>query len=94
MKRRRWFLPDSPDVLGLLRGQLAVTIEGIDAFQAWTEGDPAAAERVREREHAGDTAKRELLGALRSSPRTRSRSRAASTGCSTPPATSSTSPRR
>jgi len=65
MKRRRWFLPDAPDVLGLLRGQLAVTIEGFDAFQAWTEGDPAAAERLREREHAGDAAKRELLGALR-----------------------------
>jgi uncharacterized protein Yka (UPF0111/DUF47 family) len=65
MTRRRWFLPESPDVLGLLRGQLAVTIEGIDAFHEWAAGDPAAAERVRELEHSGDTAKRELLGALR-----------------------------
>ena len=65
MTRRRWFLPDSPDVLGLLRGQLAVTIEGIDAFQAWAAGDPAAAQCVREIEHDGDTAKRALLAALR-----------------------------
>ena len=65
MRRRRWFLPDSPDVLGLLRGQLAVTIEGFDAFHAWAAGDRAAAARVREIEHAGDAAKRELLGALR-----------------------------
>lgn len=65
MTRRRWFLPESPDVLGLLRGQLAVTMEGFDALHAWAAGDPAAAERVREIEHAGDAAKRELLGALR-----------------------------
>lgn len=65
MTRRRWFLPESPDVLGLLRDQLAVTIEGFDAFHAWAAGDRAAAERVRELEHAGDAAKRELLGALR-----------------------------
>ena len=65
MTTRRWFLPDTPDVLGLLRAQVAVTIAGIDAFRAWAGGDPAAAERVRELEHDGDAAKRELLGALR-----------------------------
>ncbi|HET8953441.1 MAG TPA: DUF47 family protein [Solirubrobacteraceae bacterium] len=65
MSRRRWFLPESPDVLGLLRGQVAVTREGIDALGAWAAGDPAAAQRVRDLEHAGDAAKRELLGALR-----------------------------
>jgi hypothetical protein len=63
--RRRWFLPDAPDVLGLLRGQIATTIDGFDAFHAWALGDPGAAGRVREIEHAGDAAKRELLGALR-----------------------------
>ena len=30
-------------MLGLLRGQVAVTIEGVDAFAAWAAGDPAAA---------------------------------------------------
>jgi uncharacterized protein Yka (UPF0111/DUF47 family) len=65
VRRRRWFLPDAPDVLGLLRAQLTVTVEGLDAFQRWAAGDRSAAQRVREREHAGDAAKRELLKALR-----------------------------
>jgi hypothetical protein len=63
--RRRWFLPETPDVLGLLRSQVAVTLEGLDAFAVWAAGDPAAAEGVRDAEHRGDAAKRELLTALR-----------------------------
>ena len=63
--RTRWFLPNSPDVLGLLRRQVAVTIEGVDAFAAWAAGDAAAAQVVRDAEHRGDAAKWELLGALR-----------------------------
>jgi len=62
---RRWFLPETPDVLGLLRGQVAVTMEGLDAFGAWAAGDPAAAEGVRDTERRGDAAKRELLSALK-----------------------------
>jgi uncharacterized protein len=62
---RRWFLPETPDVLGLLRSQVAVTIAGLDAFRAWAAGEAAAAEHVREAEHRGDVAKRELLVALR-----------------------------
>ncbi len=65
MRQRRWFLPDTPDVLGLLRRQLAVTIEGVNAFAAWAGGDAAAAEALRDAEHRGDTAKWELLSALR-----------------------------
>ena len=61
MSLRRWFLPETPDVLGLLRRQVAVTIEGVDAFAAWAAGDATAAEAVRDAEHRGDAAKRELL---------------------------------
>lgn len=63
--RRGWFLPQSPDVLGLLREQVAVTIEGVDAFAAWAAGDTAAAAVVRDAEQRGDAAKRALLSALR-----------------------------
>jgi uncharacterized protein Yka (UPF0111/DUF47 family) len=63
--RRRWFLPDNPDVLALLRAQLAVTIEGLDAFAAWAGGDAGAAQQVRDAERRGDEAKRGLLVALR-----------------------------
>lgn len=65
MTVRRWFLPDTPDVLGLLRRQVAVTIEGVEAFVEWAAGDEGAGERVRDAEHRGDQAKRELLTQLR-----------------------------
>jgi uncharacterized protein Yka (UPF0111/DUF47 family) len=65
MSRRRWFLPEEPDVLGLLREQLAVTIEVIDRFAAWAAGDGAAAAAVRDAERRGDAAKRDLFNALR-----------------------------
>ena len=65
MTRQRWFLPESPDVLGLLGRQVAVTAEGMDAFAAWAAGDAGAADTVRAREHAADAMKREVLDALR-----------------------------
>jgi uncharacterized protein Yka (UPF0111/DUF47 family) len=65
VKRQRWFLPESPDVLGLLQLQVAATVEGIDAFAAWAGGDAAAADTVRVCEHRADKVKRELLDALR-----------------------------
>lgn len=65
MSHRRWFLPETPDVRGLLRAQVAVTIEGLDALARWADGDTSAAEAVRAAEQQGDTAKRALLGALR-----------------------------
>jgi uncharacterized protein Yka (UPF0111/DUF47 family) len=62
--RSNWFLPEAPDVLGMLRKQLAVTMEGMDALSEWAHGDPAAAQRVRELEHEADACKRELQLAL------------------------------
>ena len=65
MTRKRWFLPETPDVLGLLREQLAVTIEGVDAFVAWAGATRLPREVLRDAEHRGDAAKRALLDALR-----------------------------
>ena len=65
MRRAGWFLPETPDVAGLLLGQVAVTIEGVDAFHAWAQGDTASAAAVRDAEERGDVAKREVLEALR-----------------------------
>ena len=64
MTHRRWFLPETPDVLGMLRAQMEVTVEGIDAFLLWARGEPGAADTVREDEHRADDAKRELRLAL------------------------------
>lgn len=65
----RWFLPGDADVLGALRSQMAITVEGIAAFATWcaapAEGAADAAERVRASEHAADTAKRAVRMALR-----------------------------
>jgi len=63
-RRSNWFLPDTPDVLGMLRQQLAVTIRGMDALVEWAHGDESAAARVREIEHEADVCKRELQLAL------------------------------
>ena len=65
MRRHRWFLPESSDVLGLLRRQLELTIDGLDAFAAWAAGDDEAGMTVRELEHRADDARRELHSALR-----------------------------
>ena len=62
---RRWFLPETPDVLGMLRAQIAVTVDGFDALAAWASGDATAGERVRAAEHAADDEKRALWRALR-----------------------------
>ena len=64
MKVQRWFLPDSPDVIGMLRRQLDVTTEGVDALVEWARGDVSKAEVVRALEHRGDEHKRELEAAL------------------------------
>lgn len=65
MSRRRWFLPETPDVLGSLRAQLAITIEGTDAFVAWTHGDDAAAARLDDAVTRSRVAGRRLLEQLR-----------------------------
>jgi uncharacterized protein Yka (UPF0111/DUF47 family) len=62
---KRWFLPEEPDVLGMLGDQLAVTIVGLDAFAAWAGGERDAQARVRAEEHRADTAKRDVHRALR-----------------------------
>lgn len=61
----KWFLPESPDILGLLHTQLAVTIEGMGAFADWAGGRPEAERAVRDGEHRADAAKRELYRTLR-----------------------------
>ncbi len=62
---RRWFLPQSPDLIGLLVRQGEVTIEGMDAFSAWSRGDPNQGEIVRGIEHRANLASREVLTAIR-----------------------------
>lgn len=64
MTRRSWFLPETPDVLGMLREQATVSIEGIEALVSWAGGDPGGAETVRACEHRADEKKRELRKAL------------------------------
>ncbi len=60
MTLHRWFLPSAPDVLGTLREQLAVTLEGLEALRSWASGDLSQADVVREYEHRADVHKREV----------------------------------
>ena len=64
MKVQRWFLPDSPDLIGMLRLQLGVTTEGVDALVEWARGDESKAAVIRSLEHRGDEHKRVLEAAL------------------------------
>lgn len=64
MRRRRWFLPATPDVLEMLRDQAAITLEGSKALVAWAGGEPTAADRLRDCEHQADECKRQLRSAL------------------------------
>ncbi len=64
MTLHRWFLPSAPDVLGTLREQLAVTLEGLEALRSWAGGDPSQADVVRGCEHRADVHKREVSALL------------------------------
>ncbi len=64
---RRWFLPETPDVLGMLHTQVRITIDGVGALERWAAGDPSACDDVRRCEHEADDAKRALRLALRDS---------------------------
>jgi len=64
MARTHWFIPQSPDVLGMLRQQAQTTVEGVDNLLTWAKGEEAAAGRLRAAEHRADEQKRELRGAL------------------------------
>jgi uncharacterized protein Yka (UPF0111/DUF47 family) len=65
MNAKRWFLPETPDLLGMLREQAAITVDAMDALIAWSSGDAAAAVAVRDCEHRADETKRRLWRALR-----------------------------
>ncbi len=62
--RRRWFLPESPDVIGMLRTQAEITVRGMDAFAQWADGDIARADEVRAAEHECDEVRRTLVDAV------------------------------
>ena len=62
---KRWFLPYTPDLLGLLLGQSEITCRGIDAFVRWSAGDLEAGRDVRHLEHEADEARRKVFKELR-----------------------------
>lgn len=64
MTQHRWFLPDSPDVVGMLREQAAITVEAMEALVGWAGGDAGAGDRVRACEHRADGQKRTLRRTL------------------------------
>lgn len=63
-KSRSWFLPEAPDLVGMLRTQADVTLRGMNAFAAWARGDEAQADAVRQAEHECDEIRRRLADAV------------------------------
>lgn len=64
-RKRRWFLPDSPDVLGMLQSQAEITAQGVRAFARWAAGEGGLADAVRAAEHDCDEIRRELVDTVR-----------------------------
>lgn len=65
MSTKRWFLPENPDLIAMLRDQASITVEAMDALIVWSNGDAAATRTIRDCEHRADAAKRELWRTLR-----------------------------
>jgi hypothetical protein len=65
LRPRRWFLPDTPDVLGLLRTQASLSIEGVDLLAGWATGAEVSEAGFRVIEDRGDAARRNLVIELR-----------------------------
>ncbi len=63
--KQRWFLPYTPDLLGLLLEQSDITCRGFDAFVRWSAGDLEQNRAVRQFEHEADDARRHVLKELR-----------------------------
>jgi uncharacterized protein Yka (UPF0111/DUF47 family) len=64
-RRRRWLLPEAPDLLGMLEAQVAETVAGTDAFARWATGDLRLGDEVRAAEHRADDRKTTMLATLR-----------------------------
>ncbi|MGV0993058.1 MAG: DUF47 domain-containing protein [Mycobacterium sp.] len=63
-KGARWFLPESPDVIGMLQSQADITARGMAAFAEWAAGNAAKADEVRSAEHECDEIRRQLVHAV------------------------------
>lgn len=64
VKGTRWFLPQSPDVVGMLQKQAGITAQGMEAFADWAGGAVARADDVRRAEHECDEVRRALVDAV------------------------------
>jgi hypothetical protein len=62
---RRWFLPAPSNVVGLLVAQGRVTVEGMEAFERWADGQPGTVDLVRELEHRADDARKAVQREVR-----------------------------
>lgn len=62
---KKWFLPYTPDLLGLLLEQSEITCHGIEAFVQWSGGELGAGDEVRRYEHVADGARKNVLKELR-----------------------------
>ncbi len=65
MNLRHWFLPAVPDVLGMLDAQAEISVVALDELVAWSGGDRAAADRLRDAEEEAGRRKHVLWRALR-----------------------------
>jgi len=61
---KRWFLPETTDLLGFLRAQMEITVEGMQAMSEWAHGDESQSRTLRECEHRADELRRAVRDGL------------------------------
>jgi len=64
MSVRRWFLPETTDLLAFLRTQMEITVEGMQAMSAWAHGDESQSLTLRDCEHRADELRRAVRDGL------------------------------
>lgn len=65
MRPSRWFLPEQPDVVAMIRGQLQLTVDALESFAAWAAGQPGGGEAVAAAEQRSEESKRAMMRAIR-----------------------------
>ena len=65
MSGKHWFLPATPDVLGILGRQVDITVGGFASFSEWAKGSKEAVQQITDAEHEANDVRRELARELK-----------------------------
>ena len=65
MRPGRWFLPEQPDVIGMLRAQLELTLAAMDELASWAARESDGGKAIEVVERRSEESKRAMMRAIR-----------------------------